>query len=677
MLLQSISKGTDDAGRALKVVGPPLLFGVRLWVSVCIALYTAFALELNDAYWAGTSAALMCQPHLGASLRKGWYRLIGTLVGAVFIVALTACFPQNRVAFFIGLALWGGLSAFAATLLRNFGAYAAALAGYTAVIIASDQLGAVGGLNGQVFILAVARVSEIGIGILSAGAVLAVTDLGDAPRRLARLFADLMNTIADGFTVTLASGGADFERTQPQRRTLTARVIALDPVIDEGLGESPHLRYHSPVLQNAVDGLFGALGGWRAVSLALFKTPETKVRQVAAAILDRMPRELRLLPEDRGLARNMASAADLRGALGRAVRRLLALPAETPSLRLLAMQTAEVLIGLSRTLDGLAVLLNQAGQPAPRGQGFRLRPPDWLPAALNGVRAVLVIGAVTLFWIVTEWPNGASAIVWTSIVVILFAPRADQAYEGAAQFTVGNMIAAALAGIVAFAVLPQMQTFAGLAVALSLYLIPSGALLMQPWRPVMFTAITAQFVPLLAPANQESYDTAQFYNAALALWAGSTLGAFSFRLIPPLSPAWRAARLLRLTLRDLQWLAISATPTRLTDWQSRIYGRLAELPQQATPLQRAQLVAALSVGTAIIKLRRIDCPGEANAELERALTDLADGNGQAAVVRLAAVDRMLATTEDTAPAMLRARAFILLLSQALDHHPEYFNVAIT
>jgi len=676
MVLQSISKEADDTARALKAVVPPLLFGIRLWGSVCLALYTAFALELNDAYWAGTSAALVCQPHLGASLRKGWYRLIGTVVGAVFIVALTACFPQNRVAFLIGLAVWGGVCAFTATLLRNFAAYAAALAGFTAAIIAADQLGAVGGLNAQAFTLAVARVSEISIGILSAGVVLAVTDLGDAPRRLARLFADLMNTIADGFTGTLASGGTNFERTQPVRRDLTARVIALDPVIDEGLGESPHLRYHSPVLQNAVDGLFGALGGWRAVSLALFQTPETKVRQMAAAILDRMPRELRFLPEGRDPARGVASVADLRRALGRAVRRLLALPAETPSLRLLAMQTAEVLLGLSRTLDGLAVL-NQAEQPAPHGRGFRLRPPDWLPAALNGVRAVLVIGAAAVFWIVTEWPNGASLIVWTSVVVILFAPRADQAYEGAAQFTVGNMIAVVLAGIVAFAVLPQMQTFAGLAVALGLYLIPSGALMMQPWKPVMFLAITAQFVPLLAPTNQENYDTAQFYNGALALWAGSTLAAFSFRLIPPLPPAWRAARLLRLTLRDLQRLAISRTPTRLTDWQSRIYGRLAELPGQATPLQRAQLVAALSVGTAVIKLRRIDCPGEANAELQRALGAIAGGNGQAAVARLAAMDRLLATAVDTTPAMLRARAFILLLSQALDHHPEYFNVATT
>src|SRR5580692_495105 len=92
---------------AARAAGPPLLFGLRLWASVCLALYVAFWLELDNAYWAGTSAALMCQPHLGASLRKGWFRMIGTVVGAVWIVALSAWFPQDRVGFLLGLALWG------------------------------------------------------------------------------------------------------------------------------------------------------------------------------------------------------------------------------------------------------------------------------------------------------------------------------------------------------------------------------------------------------------------------------------------------------------------------------------------------------------------------------------------------------------------------------------------
>src|SRR6478672_7404376 len=104
---KAVSRWVAEAANAARAAGPPLLFGLRLWASVCLALYVAFWLELDNAYWAGTSAAIVCQPQLGASLRKGWYRMIGTVVGAIAMVVLTACFPQDRTAFLLGLALWG------------------------------------------------------------------------------------------------------------------------------------------------------------------------------------------------------------------------------------------------------------------------------------------------------------------------------------------------------------------------------------------------------------------------------------------------------------------------------------------------------------------------------------------------------------------------------------------
>jgi uncharacterized membrane protein YccC len=128
---------------------------------VCLALFVAFRLELDNPFWAGTSAAIVCQPQLGASLRKGWFRMIGTVTGATMIVALTACFPQDRITFLVLLAFWCSLCAFAATVLRNFASYSAALAGYTAAIIAADNLGATGGASPDVFLLAVTRGADI------------------------------------------------------------------------------------------------------------------------------------------------------------------------------------------------------------------------------------------------------------------------------------------------------------------------------------------------------------------------------------------------------------------------------------------------------------------------------------------------------------------------------------
>src|SRR6201991_4915145 len=277
---------------ALIASGPPLLFGLRLWASVCLALFVAFWLELDDPFWAGTSAAIVCQLQLGASLRKGWFRMIGTVVGATTIVVLTACFPQDRIAFLVLLALWCSLCAFAATVLRNFASYSAALAGYTAAIIAADNLGATGGASPDVFLLAVTRASEICIGIACAGIVLAGTDLGGAQRRLAQSFANLAAEIMDRF-IRMLDLAEQLPVTKVERYEFVRRVIALDPIIDQALGESRHVRHHTPMLQTAVHGLFRALDGWRGGAAHLSQLPENLKRELAEAILRIIPTELR------------------------------------------------------------------------------------------------------------------------------------------------------------------------------------------------------------------------------------------------------------------------------------------------------------------------------------------------------------------------------------------------
>jgi uncharacterized membrane protein YccC len=675
---EALSTRSGTLTNAVRATGPLLLFGVRLWVSVCLALYIAFWLELDNAYWAGTTAALVCQPNLGASLRKGWYRMTGTLVGAVAIVMLTACFPQQRAAFLVGLALWCAACALVSSLLRNFASYSAALAGYTAAIIASDQLGATGGPNGDAFMLAVTRTSEICIGIVCAGLVLAGTDFGAAARRLAELLAALSTDIACRFAGTLLQEGSESSQMQPMRRDLIRRVVGLDPVIDETIGESSRFRYHSPTLHAAMDGLFSALAGWRAVAIRLARLPYSAARQEADLVLQHVPQELQSKSPEMSM-HWLASPVLQRQRCDAAVQALIALPANTPSLRLLSDQTAEVLAGMSNALEGLALLVADPRRARSRSRRAKLHVPDWLPALVNAGRAFIAVWAVEVFWIVTAWPNGALAVTWTAISVVLFAASADEAYASAMKYMVGTGLAAVCAATIGFAVLPKIETFEGFSAAMGVYFVPVGALMAQPWQAATFAPMAGNFIPLLAPANQMSYDPVQFYNTALAIVTGCAVAALSFRLLPPLSPTMRTRRLLALTLRDLRRLATSSIPMMIDDWMQHIYSRLEVLPDQAEPLQRAQLVAALSVGSETIRLRRIIGRTLVKEDLDAALAALAQGNAEEARRRLAVVDRDLASASEeglAAPDVLRARASILAMSDALSEHASYFGAGV-
>ena len=295
----SISRSGASLIEGLRTATPALLFSLRLWASVCLSFYVAFALELPDPSWAATTAALVCQPVLGATLRKAMFRMIGTVVGAIGVVILAALVRQDRVGFLVGLALWCAASAFVATLLRNFAAYAAALAGFTAAILASDVLGPVGASGGSVTILAINRAVEICIGIVCAGVVLALTDLGHSRRKLAAELASLSTAIMDGFADCFVAASSELTQFQGLRRDLLRRVIALDPMIDAAIGEASELRYRSRVLQRAVTGLTETISAWRKAAYEIALNGHASTRSEARAVYDQLPRE-RLSPDATG-----------------------------------------------------------------------------------------------------------------------------------------------------------------------------------------------------------------------------------------------------------------------------------------------------------------------------------------------------------------------------------------
>jgi uncharacterized membrane protein YccC len=648
---------------------PALLFGLRLWASVCLSLWIAFTLELSEPSWAATTAALVCQPVLGASLRKSMFRMVGTVVGAIAIVVLAALFRQDRVGFLVGLAFWCAASGFVATVLTNFAAYAAALAGYTAAIIAIDVLGPVGSTNGIVFIFAVDRAIEICIGIVSAGVVLALTDLGHSRRKLATEFAALSSAIMDGFTDCFATASNSLDQLQALRRELLRRVIALYPMIDAAIGEASDLRYRSAVLQRAVAGLMETVSAWRKVAIAIAHNGDAATREEANAVHDQLPRA-RLSPDATGSTEEPAA---LRDACCSAVRSLTRFDASTPMQRLLADNAAAGMLGMARALNGLTGVIDPREVVGVRGTA-RLRVADWMPAFVNAVRVLFAVGTISLFWIVSAWPNGVAAITFCAVIVILLPPSGDAAYSASVMFFHGTAMSAVLAAIVVFGLLPQVITFPTLCLTLGLVLVPLGFLNARGWKPMFTFAAAVNFLPMLNITNGMTYDGSGFWNGAIAILAGIAFGVVAMLVIPPLSPATRTQRLLALTLADLRRLAKRASPGKASDWESRGVARLLAMPDKAEPVERAELAAAVAVGKEIVRLRHIAPRFVPSAMVDAALSALAEGRSGEAVERLDDIDREVAALPRARSRIpLSLRASILVISSQLSQFGSYFD----
>ena len=579
------------------------------------------------------------------------------------IVLLMALFPQSRVGFILALAIWCGLCGFAATVLQNFASYAAALAGYTTVIIAAD---AISNPN-AVFLLAVSRGTEICLGIVCAGVVLLLTGRGTARERAATTIADIARETGLGLRGTIEGAGGPLGDSSPLRRALIGRAAALSALLDETVGESPDLRVRSHALQAAIDGLFTALSGWRMIATHLETVPPAQAAADTAAIVASLP------PGPAIVMTARSSPADTRDRCREAAHTLSALPAKTPAEELVVFGTVESLHGLDRALNGVALLVEPARAEDTPGVST-LRLPDLLPALLNGIRSFLIILTVAMGWIVAAWPNGPQALVFAAIIVLLLSPRGDSAISGAWEFLGGTMATSALAGIVNFAILPNHEGFVSLALILGVVLVPLAAISAGDWHKAFFVAAATNFTPLLAPANLPTYDTVAFYNATLAIVVGVGVGALALALLPQLSKERRAERLRLLTLRDLKRLVSRRRVENVRSWEGVSYGRIAALPAGTSPLAHAEMIAALYVGAAVLRLRRWAMRFVAVDGLAPLFAALAAGKVPAAIRELARADAAFATADGPAAEVRRARAALLALKEALTRHAGYFGV---
>lgn len=646
------------AVRRLGVLAPRLLFGLRLSASVCLALFITYYLELQNAFWAATTAAIVCQPNLGASIQKGRFRALGSTIGALVVVSLLALFPQQRGPLFLLLALFCGLCAVAATLLRNLAAYAAALAGITSTIIFADT---VADPSSAAF-LAIVRVGEICIGICAACLVAMLSDMGAARRQLAALITRISATLLAGFSAEIASG-QDARASRDTRVALTRELGPLNLAIDAALGEQPPIFADRTRLRRISFQLLDALTSWRNAAriddrLGSSTTVQAELRDALASI------DVAQLQSDPAEFRRTCLTT-----LGRidAIRSLDAVDAP------LMNAAHDIVQGLLAAADG--VLTKGASSLGGfRGMSRFAVVADPLPALVNGVRTAAAVLVIIWFWVATAWPSGPLAIVFTAVATLVFASFGDQARDLARDYTIGVALMAGIGGVLYFGVLPAFSSFAALMGVLLVLFVGLGAMQAGSWHSVVFLAMTISSLPLLGVGNPIVYDASAYFNLALAIVSGSAVGALFFVAMPVVPPALRVRRLIALSMRDLRRLMADRWKPEQDRWTALMARRLEVLPPQATAEDTADLLALYAVGRAALRLAHADSSQYEQYLLRAALVALADGRSADAremllVWRRDNLDQELPADDQDRRRWIACQSHVAVIIDAIEHHP--------
>jgi uncharacterized membrane protein YccC len=617
----TLARRLADARARIASIAPPRrgdwIFAIRTTAAGLVALSAAYALKLDNPQWAMMTVFIVAQPVAGMVLAKGFYRLAGTVVGALVALAITRISGGNALLFLAALALWIAASAFAASLLRNPEAYGAALSGYTAAIIALPAFGH----PDVAHELALARAAEIMLGIACAGVasrfILPQLARDQIVDRLESLIRDLAAYAEASFR------GAERAELAPVNRRIIAETQTLSEMRAYMRLEGPSLAARGLSVRRTIGQLLTALSAARLLRSHPPPpgTPASAVRvelhglvsELAAAPealddtapwiarLDRAALEARRAPSDPG-----AAGTDRIGFAAR-----------------LAM-AAEFAEAFREVLRGLDALRPGARGAQAQGQPALLVHRDREAASRNALRAAVATTLVAAGWLATQWADAVSVTIIVAVVSILFASR-PAPVEAALRFFRGTLLAVPFAFLVGQLMLPALPGFGWFVLFVVPVLVPAALAMANPAYTGAATAFAINFLAFLRPNQAMVYAPQAFFNGTLSILAGILLAIGVFAVVLPARPRDTVVRIVAAIKEDLVRLCLHERIPRRSAFESLTYDRINQLipfAKSAGGRGEAMLsgsVSAVTVGLEILRLRKTRASGRLSEEADAAI----------------------------------------------------------
>jgi uncharacterized membrane protein YccC len=595
-LAAPLSRAEPNLRTAKAILGPkwiPLIFAAKTTASGLLALLVAFAFNLDQPKWALLTVFIVAQPQSGLVLAKSFYRIVGTLIGAAGALVLVSLFAQERVLFLGALAIWIGLCTFASTHARNFAAYGFVLSGYTVAIV-----GISGALDpGNAFFIAVARVTEISLGIITAAAIshlVLPVSLADSLRReIATGRADLTE-----YATALLEGR---DRTS-LRTKLLGQAITIENLRASAIFEDRDIRARN--------------GALRRLNITMFDVVDV------AHLLDRSLEWLWrvggvVLPGLRGAIAEAAAAIDLwcigkldaAGLRRRFLKASVHLPLARELYRELLASDDEVIHGAA-AIGRVREFLKSFVAFVEAYEAFSSREPrslwpvrfsilnDGLDGVWAGLRAAMALILVSTFWIIADWPSGATAAILAAVVTARLATM-----EHALQAAIGGTLVIVLATIPSFILveilLPDASGFAMFVLAVAPMLFFCAYLMAHKKTAGLGFVAGLYFANTAGFQDRMTYDPVGFLNASIALSLAVATAAVLFAIVAPDTPQAIRRRFARVARRAFERIDRRRSCIALTEFETAMAEALDQL-RRGLRLDRREDMATLEAGVALM-----------------------------------------------------------------------------
>lgn len=526
-----------------------VFFSLKTCLAAFLALYLALELNLDKPAWALTTVYVSSQLYSAATISKSVFRLIGTLLGGIFIFLIYPETVQSPILFSLCVSLWVSVCLYLSLLDRTPKSYVFMLAGYSAAIM---------GFPGVTMPLSItetviSRVEEITLGVTCSSLVHSLL-LPVSMRRLLeqsvsvwyqngrQLCSDLLSGISQDKWSEREDILIRMAQYPQQVETLITHCVyegdAARTLIRLISVQYRHLSYLIPTL-TAIDR--------RLQQLQQQKVPVPD--SVAVAF------QQFLLWLNAGESVGDTSAIQTM------------LTASQSALKT-SWRHGELPVGdcllLSGLLERLADFVRIAGAyysvsdlvsdlsgDTRLARKERARPhTDTGLLLLSASTSLLATFGACLLWIGSGWLHGATAPMMAAILSSFFA-GADTPGNSMKLFIKGVVISIIISVIYVALLIPQAITFEALIICLTPGLIALGLVIANPATNMIGLSAAVQIPGFIGLSHFLTPDLPGMLNTAIASVTGVLFAVVITALIRNKRPSWIARRAVRSGLREL------------------------------------------------------------------------------------------------------------------------------
>jgi uncharacterized membrane protein YccC len=568
-----------------------VVFSLKTFAAAMLALWIGLMANLPNPYWSIAAVYIVAHPLSGATTSKGFYRLIGTIIGGAVTILFVPHLVNSPEILTLAIGLWMGLCLAISLLDGTPRSYLFMLAGYT-VAIASF---AVVSVPETTFDYAVGRVEEIAIGIICA----AVVNRLVFPRHSGPvLVSRIDNWLRDGSKLALASmrgEGATPEFLRDRQRlaadalelrNLTTHV-AYDTSSIRNVGTQLHVLQQRmvavlPIISSLHDVLAMKPGenekSWHPAVQKLLDEACDWIESGENLTEERRAVFLQLIDEIDRHGKDATSWGELLPFnVAARVRDLVQIWSDCITLR------QDIVSGSRHALRWRRYDAHLKARPMHRDYGMAL---------LSGFSAFLATCVATAFWIASGWSQGSAAAMMAGIFCCIFATM-DDPVPVMRKFNWLLLIVIVAAFIFEFALLPLVDGFFPLVLVLGLFLIPAGLLLAIPSQFLLGMVLCVNLPNMLMLQGHLTHDFVSFANANLATVVGIVIAAVVTSIVRSVGAEWSVRRLIKAGWNDIALAAERRPGRHRRQRMNRLLLRMIDRIGMMTP--RLALVPAANV----------------------------------------------------------------------------------